>query len=194
MSKIPQSKTDLLYLCQKAQELGASQAIAMPAAYIVVDERTALKCLVPLCSHYGRDLLCPPNVMPVTQFSKVLSNYSEAILIKVDIPTEDLLTPRTDYLNVARDSQRKLHQVVHRTESLALEKGSPFAAGFIGGSCPLCDECVGVKSGLLCRHPFKARPSIEAMGIDVMATAKSVGINLGFGRDESRSWIGLVLV
>ncbi|TRZ50657.1 MAG: hypothetical protein D4S01_06230, partial [Dehalococcoidia bacterium] len=39
-----------------------------------------------------------------------------------------------------------------------------------------------------------ARPSMEAMGIDVVATAKKAGLRLNFGRDEARGWVGLILV
>jgi predicted metal-binding protein len=187
-------EADIDELCQQAREWGASQAAAIRVTDIEVDGRTSLKCLVPLCSHYNRDLLCPPNVIPVAQFREVLSCYHYAILIMLEIPSDDLITPRTDYLNVARNSQKKLHEVISRVESLCLEKGHYFAAGLIGGSCPLCDECVGVKSGLPCRHPFKARAAMEAMGIDVISTARNAGLDLDFSRDGSRSWVGLVLV
>ncbi len=185
---------DIARLCRKAREWGASHAAAIAVNDIAVDERTWLKCLVPLCSHYNRDLLCPPHVIPVAQFREVLGRYHEAIVIGLEIPADDLLSPRTDYLNVARNSQKKLHEIVSRVESLCLEQGHCFAAGLIGGACPLCDECVGIDSGLPCRHPFKARASMEAMGIDVMSTARKAGLDLDFRRDGGRSWVGLVLV
>lgn len=189
---------DLLDMCRKASELGASQAAVIPVADIVLDERAALKCLVPLCSHYGVDLMCPPNLIPVSQFRTILNRYTYAILVKVDFPPESL-RPETnrakaDYINIAGDARKLLHEIVCRIESLAIQQGYHFAAGLIGGSCPLCEECVGVKSGLPCRHPFKARPSMEAMGIDVMATARKARMHLSFSLDEGRSWIGLVLV
>ena len=190
-------------LCRKAKEMGASAAIPVPAADIVVDERALLKCLVPVCAHYGVDLLCPPNVLPPSQFKAILGLYKKAILIKVDIPpgnhhsaddSGQPATPDPQYLNAAGEAKKKLHEIVCRIESMCISEEYHFAAGFIGGSCPLCEECVGAKSGLPCRHPFKARPAMEAMGIDVMATVKRAGISLGFGQDEGRSWIGLVLI
>ena len=196
----------ILHLCQKAKDLGASQAVSVPVADVVVDERTILKCMVPVCSAYGVNLMCPPNVLPVSQFKEMLSCYHDAVLIKVDIPESDLpgeggekdeqsgTPPKPEYLNAARDARKKLHDIVSRVESLCIEGGYHFAAGLAGGSCPLCEECVGIKSGLPCRYPFKARPAMEAMGIDVMATAKKSGLRLGFGQNEDRSWIGLVLV
>jgi len=201
MSETPRNiKSYLASLCQKAKDLGASQAMAVPVADIVVDERTLLKCLVPICSHYGVDLMCPPNVPPVSKFKEILRCYHNAILIKVDIPLGDLpdkkgkKQPEAKYMRTIKDAQKKLLEIVGRIESLCILEGYPFAAGLVGGSCPLCEECVGTKSGLPCRYPFKARPAMEAMGIDVMATAKKAGIALNFSQRGSRSWVGLVLI
>ncbi|MDO8567706.1 MAG: DUF2284 domain-containing protein [Dehalococcoidales bacterium] len=198
MSKL---ESDLAQLCEKALELGATNAIAIQAADIAVDDRTGLKCAVPLCAHYGRDLMCPPNVMPIARFKEVIKCYHQAILLKLDIPENDLRQTRsaqeesrTAYLETLRDSQRKLLEIVGRLEAACLQQGYHFAAGLIGGACPLCKECVGVRSGVACRHPFKARPSMEAMGIDVMSTAKKAGLELDFGDNDCRSWMGLVLV
>jgi len=186
----------LARLCRKAKELGASQAVAIPAVDIVVDERTSLKCLVPLCPHYSIDLMCPPNVIPVSKFREILGGYHHAILIKVDIPLTNKSkgTPKADYMKALEDAQKRLHDIVCKIESISLADGYHFAAGLTGGSCPLCEECVGVKSGLPCRHPFKARPAMEAVGIDVMATARKAGLDLSFGQNESRGWVGLVLI
>ena len=198
-------ESSIASLCQKAEDLGAAQAVAIPVTDIVVDERVLLKCMVPLCSHYG-ELMCPPNVLPMSKFKEILNCYHRAILIKVDIPLSDLpegirgrgeqpASPTAeDYLNTARDVQKRLHEIVCRVESLCFEGGHRFAAGIIGGPCPLCEECVGIKSGLPCRHPFRARPGTDAMGIDVMATAEKAGLHLNFARGGSRSWVGVVLV
>lgn len=192
-----QIEKDLSNLCSDAVELGASQAVAMPVSSIVLDDRAALKCLVPLCSHYGVDLMCPPNIMPPAQFRSIIGSYRQAILIKLDVPPDNsppAAGAKTDFINYGRDVRLRLHNIVCRLESSCLQQGYYFAAGLIGGSCPLCEECVGVKSGQACQHPFKARPSMEAMGIDVMATAKNGGMRLSFGSNDGRSWIGLVLV
>jgi len=53
-------------MCQKAEALGASEAVALSVDDIVVDERTGLKCFVPLCSSYGVILMCRPNVAPLS--------------------------------------------------------------------------------------------------------------------------------
>ena len=58
----------------------------------------------------------------------------------------------------------------------------------------MCDPCVGVKSAEPCKHPFKAMPSMQAVGINAHLTAQRVG--LGFTSDIEREvvWNGLVLL
>ena len=63
-------------------------------------------------------------------------------------------------------------------ERTAFKLGYRYAAAFSGGECVLCDECVGQASGEQCRHPFEARPSMEAVGIDVVATAEAAGLSV----------------
>ena len=133
--------TDLLHLCQEAKDSGASQAVVFPAAEIVVDERTSLKCQVPLCRHYGIDLMCPPNVMPVSQFKEILKCYDSAILIKVDIPSNDPPgnsegKPGAEYLNVVREAKNKLREIVSRMEDLCFNQGYYFAAGVAENTAP----------------------------------------------------------
>jgi len=211
----------LKFLCQKALELGASEAVAMPVSDIVVDERTRLKCLVPLCSFYDINLMCPPNVMPISEFKEILKRYHGAILIRTDYassgPPEELRDPVglaeaweivksvrkninerqtavTEYARALRDNQQRLYKIIEQIESLCIRERYHFAAGLSAGACLLCDECVGAKSGLPCRYPYKARTSMGALGIDVVATAKRAGMEVNFAQNEARSCVGMILV
>ena len=79
-------------------------------------------------------------------------------------------------------------------EAMAFKEGFYLAAGLIGGDCALCDECVGPQSGERCRHPFEARPSMEAMGIDVLETCRRVGLPLFLSSEKNVRWTGIVLL
>jgi predicted metal-binding protein len=211
----------LKFLCRRAKELGASEAVALPATAIVIDERTRLKCLVPLCASYGRSLVCPPNVMPVAEFKHILESYHRAILVRVDAALSEPPRELTDknslsevwemvestrkgskqpqvigneYILALRNSQESILGIINQIESLCITEGYSFATGLGAGTCWLCEECVGPASGLPCRHPFKARPSMEAMGIDVVATAKKAGVQVNFTPNGTRNWLGLILV
>jgi len=203
---------DLKRLCDLALELGVSNARAFDAKDVVVDERARMKCQVPLCDDYGVNLMCPPNVMPVADFVRILSKYRSAILIQVGCPMpEDMLqlieselgnvanlyqnkTFITSYNKSFTPVKKKIHEIVHSVESAAFSMGYTFATGFIAGSCRLCAECVVPGSNEPCRHPFRARPSIEAMGIDVATTAANAGLPFDIPPKETTIWNGLILI
>ena len=174
------------------KERGASTAVLANIADIVVDERVRLKCRVPVCDSYNKNLMCPPYVPPVAEFRAALRNYKQAILVQISAPIHDTNAnaPREEVFIPAG----KLHELVNLGEREAFAAGFRFAAGFIGGCCRLCDECVALKGGTSCRVPFKARPSMEAMGIDVIATAEKTGLTLAFPVVDKVTWTGLILL
>jgi len=174
-----------------ALKTGASGAAVMDTASIVIREQVKLKCRVPLCREYNRNLMCPPNVMGLDEFRDVVGCYSKAILVQKSAKVEPgQERDRTVIFTPANE----LHRLVNEVEREAFLQGFRFAAGFIGGSCKLCDECVTVSSGLPCKYPFKARPSMEALGIDVFETAGNAGLPFPIPMGDSVVWCGLVLV
>ena len=182
-------------LIKTAMERGATEAKIIPANEIVLDERVILKCQVPLCNEYGNHLLCPPNSPSLAQFREVLKRYSNALLIQLRTPMDQSVSKSEQSLKKAIYARaNELHEIVNVLEKVAQELHFTFAAGFIGGACKLCDPCVGIKSGKPCKYPFKARPSMEAVGIDVHLTAQRAG--LGFSPDIEKEvvWNGLVLL
>jgi len=58
----------------------------------------------------------------------------------------------------------------------------------------LCDECVDQASGEACRHPFRARPSMQALGIDVIKTSKKAGLPVELSSSARVRWTGLLLL
>ena len=170
---------------------------------VAIDERARLKCEVPRCAGYGQYLTCPPYVMSVEAFAKILSKYQWCLLVQVeakDIHSLDRGKGRIDK-TVLKDNRElhrpfrlKLLQVVEAVEAAAFKKGMGFAAGFVGGSCVLCDRCVDDKTSEACRHPFRARPPMEAVGIDVIKTAESAGLSVHLSSSKNVIWTGLVLL
>jgi len=166
---------------------GASEAKLLSPRDIVVDERVRLKCQVPLCDTYGRNLMCPPFLPSVGEFRQALALYESSIIIQVSSGMEEI---GGDWFLPAR----QLHELVNLGEKCAFDAGFRFALGLIGGCCRLCESCVAADSGRTCRHPFKARPSMEAMGIDVQATAEKAGIPFNFPVRDKVVWTGLILL
>ena len=205
----------------RARELGADRAAPLPARAVVVDERVNFKCRVPLCSHYGVNLMCPPNVPTPAETRGALARYSDTLVVQRDIPlTQDavdealagmgyaeanavagggaaavaLAGPQTAAFAASlTDSQNEFARLMTALESAAFKMGYRFATAFAGGDCVLCDVCVGA-DGEACRHPYEARPSMEAVGIDVVATAEAAGLAIEMPAADRPCWTGLLLI
>ena len=186
-----------------ALRAGATAARIIPSDWVVIDERVRLKCEVPRCAGYGRFLTCPPRVMSVDAFSRIRSGYKWGLLVQVEAKDIDSTDKGKGRINQAiLRENRKLHhpfklkllEIVEAVESAAFKKGMRFAAGLVGGSCVLCERCVGDRSSEACRHPFRARPPMEAVGIDVVKTAENAGLPIHLSSSKNVLWTGLVLL
>ena len=161
-------------LIQVAHQNGASDAKAVSTENVTVDESLTNFCRDSGCENYGLATSCPPHVSGPKGFKTLLENYTKAIVFKIDVPTEALLTRES--LNVFRS----LHKIAANIEKSAFEKGYSRSKAFAGGSCkPLfCQEhpdCLVLAKNGECRHPNIARPSMSGFGINVSQLVKTVG-------------------
>jgi len=125
------------------------------------------------CGGYGSSLVCPPHTPTSSQTRQMLDGYERAILFE---------SPR--------GQAKKIAVSLERTLFLA---GFYKALGLGAGPCGICKECAFDEG---CRHPHNARPSMEARGIDVFATARGNGFTIDVVRDrkDRQHYFGLVLV
>jgi hypothetical protein len=83
------------------------------------------------------------------------------------------------------ESVRDIARTLERNVFLA---GYYKAFAFACGPCWLCKTCAVAKrkQGMVaaCKHPDKARPAMEAAGIDVFATAHAAGLPIEVVRSE----------
>ena len=202
---------DAAALCERAVALGARAARPLPALEVVVDPRVVLKCRVPLCAGYGRNLMCPPFAPTGEQFAAALRRYSLALVAQQGIPLTatdvqrrydgkgiDELQASKAYQGALAAGQNDFAAVLDGLEREALSLGYVFAAAFGGGECRLCETCVAAVTGASttapCRKPFRARPSMEAVGIDVLATAAAAGLPIQMPAGDDPVWTGLLLL
>ncbi len=142
------------------------------------DVRTAawvrLKCQFG-CDGYGQCLVCPPFTPTPDQMRKVLDCYRRAILIHFD-----------------EDAQIKA--IVADLEREIFLKGAWKAFGLGAGPCYFCSKCAVEEKQ--CRHAERARPAMEACGIDVFWTVKKAGfpIEVVRSRRQCPNYYGLILV
>jgi len=168
-------QADLDRFRQTALELGAAGAEIIKADQLVVDERVRLKCLIPRCLRAGETPNCPPNAPDLDLVRKAFARYSWGLLIKTHVEPMSDFIPGSSKDESGTDRSLLFHQktakIVYEIERLAYKNGYSLAMGLGGGSCKdyLCHGLVcQFKDSGRCRFPLRARPAMEALGIDVV--------------------------
>lgn len=209
-------KKDMKEICAMALSKGANLAKLIPASDVAVDERVTLKCRIPFCECYGKCLMDPPFSPTAEETRKVVAKYKYGILTEVStkipkayweqVQKDDMPLCRLQYEAEAMDFDRrvqmplwfKLHDIVMAIEREAHNLGYFFAVGYVASTCYLCYDpskhTTYCDTSSLCKHPYEARPSMEAAGIDVYSTYRNAGLSLNMAAPEKFSWSGLVLV
>ena len=140
---------------------------------VVTAEWVRIKCQYG-CGGYGTCLTCPPHSPTPQQTRRLLDEYETAYLL---------------WWGGTQPGKDKLAEVERQV----------FLAGFYktwilaDGPCGLCDPCPMDRP---CRHPYKARPSMEACGIDVFGTARAAnfGIEVVTTYEDTPNYFALLLV
>ncbi|MBI5444506.1 MAG: hypothetical protein HY900_25250 [Deltaproteobacteria bacterium] len=156
-----------------ARELGFLRTAPIAPDRVVVADWVREKCRHG-CARHGRGGQCPPRSPAPADTRATLSGYRRALLVQGEPPTPDF------------------HRRMLELERAAFLSGLPKALAFVAGPCSLCAEC----EPDACRQPRRARPSLEASGVDVYATAHAVGWRLTPIReaDSPVTYVGLLLV
>jgi predicted metal-binding protein len=207
VEKVPEQvlQQDLQRYRQRAIELGASDAKIITRDLIALDERVRAKCLFPKCEFYGTNANCPPYTIDLDQTRKITQNYCYGILIRIDVPSENIAGLEASQKRLGLPYSMKRQEIVSKIELEAFNDGYHLALGFGGGSCKnlLCREveCSALQLGKGCRHPLKARASMEAVGMDVYTMTTRAGWDIyPIGQHTSPSeiphgsYLGLILI
>jgi predicted metal-binding protein len=141
-----------------------------------------LKCFVPRCLRAGETPNCPPYAPDLDLVRRALIRFSWAILFKCDVEPIEAYTPGSGATKAEKRRTLDFHklsgEIVYKLERQAHKDGYHLAMGFGGGSCKdyLCQGliCQFLDSGR-CRFPHRARPAMEAVGIDVLSLLNKVG-------------------
>ena len=139
---------------------------------VVVGYWTRYKCQYG-CGSYGKNLCCPPHSPSPDDTKKILNEFSLALLV-----------------HFGGD--------VRVTKAIATIEREVFllnyykAISFGAGPCGFCKDC----SLTECKIPKLARPSMEACGIDVYATARNNNfpIHVLTNKDQSENCYALLLI
>jgi len=155
-----------------ALEMGALGAKLVSPADVKTAAWVRWKCQFG-CGGFGTSLVCPPHTPTPDETREMLDGYRRAVLFE---------SPGGRAKDIAAALERRFFLDGHYK-----------ALGLGAGPCDLCDECA-LDEG--CRHPDDARPSMEACGIDVFATARKHGFTVNVVRThrDPQHYFGLVLI
>ncbi len=164
---------------KKVLARGADHALLVDTRRVFTAPWVRLKCQFG-CAGYGKTLTCPPFAPTPEQTRSILDSYNHAILIHRHW--------KRDYEDV-----EKFNDIIVDLETTLFFDGYYKAFGIGSGPCTGCKKCDTTVS---CKHPPRARPSMEACGIDVFKTARehSLPIRVVRKQGEERDIYGLVLI
>jgi len=162
-------KTAIQKLCDQ-QTIESSKFISPDS--IVIEDWPRHKCKYG-CPGYNSNYCCPPHSPTAEQTRKIVAGYTAGLLVHF---TKGMPVTKT----IVKIEKELFLMNYHK------------AIGFGAGPCSLCKECP--EKG--CTFPHKARPSMEACGIDVYATARNNGfpINVVKTKEDEVNFYGLVLI
>ena len=143
---------------------------------IVVAQWVRMKCTYG-CGTYGRNACCPPNVPSVTECRGFFDEYRAAAIFhfekKVKKPED------------RRPWALKINASLLKLEREVFLSGYPKAFLLFIDSCDLCGDCALVRAE--CRQPKSARPTPEALAVDVFSTVRQFGYPIEVLPDYSRT-------
>ena len=149
---LPENTRSNQELIQEAIHLGCTKAKVISTKSISTAHWMNLQCQYG-CSNYGSILTCPPHTPNADEMAEILPEYEKALLINA--------SPETNVQEVG----------VH-LEKYLKEKGFNKAFALCAQPCDLCSPCTVTTK---CQYPEKARPTLQACGIDVNETMHNNG-------------------
>jgi len=139
-------------MIQKSINLGCTKAKVISTKTISIAHWMKLQCQYG-CSRYGSLLTCPPFTPDAEEMAEVIPEYDTALLI-----------------NASPDTH--ISQIGIHLEKYLKAKGFNRAFALFAQPCNLCTPCTITTN---CQYPDKARPTLQACGIDVNETIHNNG-------------------
>lgn len=143
---------------------------------IVVARWVRMKCAFG-CWLYGRNAACPPNTPSVEECRRFFDEYRTAVVFHFE---KKVKKPQQRHA-WSKKVTSKLIKVEREVFLLGCEKAFLLAMD----SCHLCAECAAARSH--CKQPKLARPTPEAMAVDVFSTARNCGYPIDVLSDYGQS-------
>ena len=142
---------------------------------IKVSQWVRMKCLYG-CNEYGKNATCPPNAPSIAECERFFQEYRHAVLFHV--------SKRLDSPDGLRKWVRGINRDLLKVEQTVFLAGFEKALMLMIDSCCICTQCVPKKED--CRNPKCARPTVEALAVDVYHAAKTAGYHIEVKTDTAQ--------
>lgn len=159
MNKTERSKIEKL-----AAKFGAEECKWTSGSEVQVRQWVRFKCMFG-CETYGKKGGCPPAVPSVPECRTLFSEYEDILVMRLSTKLE-----------IPKDRAAWCHKKNARLLKLEREV---FLSGYHKAfllkmdECRMCKECAATRVD--CKKPKLARPSPEALAVDVFNTVRSLG-------------------
>jgi predicted metal-binding protein len=152
---------------------------------VVISHWVRMKCRFG-CEDYGMRVACPPNLPTISECEEFFSEFGRAVLFHFERIFED---PEGRH-EWTRDIDERLFEI----EREVFLSGYHKAFVIYVDPCDFCGTCSPDKRD--CKHPRKARPSLEGLAVDVFATVRSCGyeIEVLSDYDQKMNRFGMLLI
>jgi predicted metal-binding protein len=149
---------------QILREHGYSDIKWMRGGDFIVSQWVRFKCMYG-CPSFGQKGTCPPSAPSIAECREFFSEYEKVLAIHIPLKLAD-----PEERNAW---SRGINLDLLKVERRAFLAGFPKAFLLFMDECCICSECTGTL--IDCKHPKQARPSAEALGVDVFGTVRKLG-------------------
>ncbi len=125
------------------------------------------------CPGYGQNACCPPNVPAVAECRQFFDEYTLAAIFHFQ---KTLADPEERHAWSAG-----INQALLKLERDVFLLDYPKAFLLFMDSCGLCEECPGRREE--CQNTYSARPTPEALAVDVFTTVRRCGLPIEVVKD-----------
>jgi predicted metal-binding protein len=143
---------------------------------IVVSHWVRMKCMFG-CREYGKNACCPPSTPSVDECKDFLGEYAECAVFHFQKNVEK---PEDRH-----DWTKGINARLLKMEREVFLAGNPKTFLLFMDSCDVCENCAEERAE--CRNKRSARPTPEAMAIDVFSTVKQLNYPIEVLKDYSAS-------